>query len=375
VYLPSLGGGNKANRLLLEGLAAQGHECRAVASAFTTRAGPTNAPEFHAEMNARGIGVQVDGGRFRYSHNHVLVDALDGAAVQHLPQVVKSVLDGFQPDWILVSDDKRRVLLEIAVDEAADRTVSILQTVFHLPFGPHAVKQDEEQTRLLASAGGRVAISRYLQAYLRDHGALASTLLALPVYGSGPFKQARNFGRGSVTMINPCIEKGVDIFIGLAKRFPTTPFTAVPTWGADALVLAALGEVPNVTVRAPADDIDGVLADTTVLLAPSVWPETFGYVVPESMVRGVPVIASDSGGLPEAKLGVDYVVPIRPAEWADDCYVSPVQDLSPWATVLHTLLSDHEAYERCSADSRRAALAFIAEARVDRFEAFLEGMS
>ena len=47
---------------------------------------------------------------------------------------------------------------------------------------------------------------------------------------------------------------------------------------------------------------------------PSLWYEGFGLSVMEAMLRGIPVIASDSGGLAEAKLGTRFVVPVRPIE-------------------------------------------------------------
>ena len=36
---------------------------------------------------------------------------------------------------------------------------------------------------------------------------------------------------------------------------------------------------------------------------PSLWFEGFGLIAMEAMLRGLPVIASDSGGLEEAKAG------------------------------------------------------------------------
>lgn len=42
-----------------------------------------------------------------------------------------------------------------------------------------------------------------------------------------------------------------------------------------------------------------LFAETDVLVVPSIWPEPFGRIVIEAYAHGVPVIASDCGGLPE----------------------------------------------------------------------------
>lgn len=43
-------------------------------------------------------------------------------------------------------------------------------------------------------------------------------------------------------------------------------------------------------------DLERVFDDTDLLLVPSVWPETFGYVVLEALSHGVPVLLSESVG-------------------------------------------------------------------------------
>ncbi len=308
---------------------------------------------------------------FCFCYRDVDVEAMDFATVKRLRRHVREVIEDFRPDWVLVSDDKRRVLLEPAVSRAPARVILLVQTLFHLPFGPHATRHSKRQAALMRRARGLVAISEYLKAYLKMHGGLDASLVRLPVFGEGPFPLWGNFSEGFVTLVNPCVEKGLSIFLALATEFPQVEFAAVPTWGAEESVLKALAAAPNVTIKPAVDDIDELFKGTRVLLAPSLWPEAFGYVVTEAMLRGIPVIASDSGGLAEAKLGVDYVVPVRPAAWRDGRYLSPEQDIGPWSAALNTLLSDAETYRRCSEDSRRAALEFASQARVETFESYL----
>lgn len=372
VYLPSLGGGNKTNRLLLEALAAHGHQCRALVSAFTTRAGPTNPQELQAEMDGRGIGLESSEELYRYSHRNVDVEAMNFSSVDRMRAFIEKVIEDFEPDWVLVSDDKRRILLECAVDTVPERSILILQTVFHMPFGPYARDQDDRQASLMARARGIISISRFLQTYLKEHGNLDASLVYLPVYGPGPFPVRDNYSQGAITMINPCVEKGLDIFLALAAEFPELDFAAVPTWGAGEDVIRQLQAVPNVAVRPAVDDIDEIFGDTRILLAPSLWPETFGNVIIEAMLRGIPVIASDSGGIPEAKLGIDYMIPVHLAEWRDGRYVSPGQNIRPWVKAVEALVKDAENYRRNSRESRKAAIGFERKTRVEFFEKYLE---
>ena len=74
-------------------------------------------------------------------------------------------------------------------------------------------------------------------------------------------------------------------------------------------IAGALEKLPNVQFLPNARNIDDVLTRTSILLMPSLWYEGFGLIVMESMLRGIPVVASDSGGLTEAKRGTGYVIP------------------------------------------------------------------
>ncbi len=121
------------------------------------------------------------------------------------------------------------------------------------------------------------------------------------------------------------------------------------------------------TLLGRVDNIDDILRQTRVLMAPSVWAEARARVVLEAMSRGVPVMASDIGGLPEAKMGVDYLLPVNPVTHYQPSLDSrmvpkalvPPQDIEPWRKALAALVSDRALYEENSRQSRAAATDYL----------------
>src|SRR6185369_15075391 len=166
--------------------------------------------------------------------------------------------------------------------------------------------------------------------------------------------------RSLITMINPCAVKGLSIFLKVAQRLPAHQFGVVPGWGTTADDRRALQRLPNIRFLPNARNIDDVLARTCVLLMPSLWYEGFGLIVMESMLRGIPVVASDSGGLVEAKHGTGYVIPVKTIERYEPVFdehsmprpVVRENDPAPWVAALRDLLTDPIAYQRESLASR-----------------------
>lgn len=108
-----------------------------------------------------------------------------------------------------------------------------------------------------------------------------------------------------VTFINPVPEKGSDLALEIAGLCPEIPFCFVKGWPlsprASVRLSAEARRLPNVTLRARTADMREVYGDARILLVPSQWEaETWGRVVSEGHFSGIPSIASDRGGLPEA---------------------------------------------------------------------------
>ncbi|RKE21820.1 glycosyltransferase family 4 protein [Streptomyces sp. TLI_171] len=379
IHLPSHGGANRSNRLLMERLAARGHDCTVVgplSGALATVDG--GAEQAVAALTGRGATVVEDGPEaVVYTYRGVTVHAVRGAS--RLPGRIRSVAAELRPDRTLVpGDDPGHVVLSAALAATPDRVVYLVHTIQQLPFGPGAFHPSAAGTRMVRRAAGLVAVSEAARAYVAEHAGLRARVVRPQVYGDGPFAVAGRFGRGAVTMVNPCAYKGISIFLGLADALPEGSFLAVVTWGADRAERAELARRANVEVVPPVDDIDEVLARTGVLLMPSLWDETFGYTCVEAMLRGVPVLASAVGGLVEAKLGVPGSLPVRPVTAyrrepgaARPAPVVAAQELGPWQEALTALLTDRAHYERQAADSRAAALAFVAGLDPDEFERYL----
>jgi glycosyltransferase involved in cell wall biosynthesis len=382
-YLPALSGASKADRRLMEALAQCGHCCRAVIAGHSplskVSATAGGDPPLLAELARRGIDVcEATPGLHCFTHNGVQVNAV--VDLRRLDSIVMDQIREFQPDWVLVSEDRSYVCLAAALDASPSRVVYLCHSQATLPFGPESFARNPHCAALLGRAAGIVTVSHYVKDYLARWAGLDASVIPFPVYGQAPFDVQGSFDQGCVTLVNPSQIKGIDIFLQLALARPDIEFAAVPTWATRDRDRLALHRLPNVRVFDASEDIEEFLARTRVLLMPSLWGEAFGYLSVEAMLRGIPVLASRVGGLPEAKLGVDYLLPVRPIERYEERLderllptpVVPEQELGPWLAALDELLSNRARYECLSAASRQAALSFVATVDVAQFAEYLE---
>lgn len=146
-----------------------------------------------------------------------------------------------------------------------------------------------------------IANSRFTAATYREAFGVEPTVI-YPLIDPDSYR-TRCMG-DKVVFINPAKKKGVDIAIAVARLLPSIEFLFVETWPllpqTRARLLEALSGLPNVTLCGPFRDMRPIYSQARVLLVPSTWNEAYGRVAMEAQINGIPVVASDRGGLPEA---------------------------------------------------------------------------
>ncbi len=147
----------------------------------------------------------------------------------------------------------------------------------------------------------------------------------------------------AVLLVNPSLRKGVELFFRLAQARPDIPFLAVESWPiGDAwrtVLMNRARSLNNVELWPPLEDMREAYARARLVLMPSVYEETFGRVVAEAQLSGIPALVSDRGALPETLGGGGLAVPLDAG-------------LDTWLGALDRLWLDRAFYARCAAAAR-----------------------
>jgi len=133
-----------------------------------------------------------------------------------------------------------------------------------------------------------------------------------------------------------------------------------PTAPAAMRLAAELGVADRVTMLGVVEQIEPVLQQANLLLLPSE-TESFGLVALEAMASGVPVVATQVGGLPEV------------VSHGETGYLAPVGDVDAMAAYALEILQDPLVYRQFSeAAQQRAARIFDYHLHVERYESIYE---
>lgn len=178
-----------------------------------------------------------------------------------------------------------------------------------------------------------------------------------------------------ITFINPSFEKGVNVFMPLAKlaaqEAPGIKFLVVQSrgrWGTAMQVLKYQpSDFPNVRVIGHQKNMKPVYEATRALLLPSVWHESGARVIAEAMINGIPVLASRTGGSEElvGQGGMIFDLPENVREQRDK--PAPEEVIRPWLDEIKRIWHDPDYYEQLVAKVDNEAQQHDIQHNTDRF--------
>lgn len=133
--------------------------------------------------------------------------------------------------------------------------------------------------------------------------------------------------------------KGVDLILEVANRIPDAEFLVVGDGNYKDAFLRKARSCRNLTFKGELSkqEVAVAMSQTSCLIFPSQWEETFGLVAAEAMACGTPVVGSDIGGIPEVI-----------TDGVDGFLASP-GNCDEFEYRVRTLLDDTETWTRFSA--------------------------
>ena len=325
-YLPQrVGGSETSSHELILALSEQGHDCAVLA---------------HLQGNGRlAFRNRV---LMKLSRRPLIADSLPGYRVHRAWYPERHTAEAVareRPDVVLVQAGEP-LRMAAAFQATGVPTVVYLRDVeFHELGGDPAALPG-----LRYIANSRFVAEKFRAAYGPE------PCVIRPLFRAERYRTLRK--PQQVTFVNPHPVKGVDLAFRIAALCPEIPFCFVEGWPMDAAEQAALAARvaahPNVRLQPRTHDMRPVYRATHTLLVPSQWEEAWGRVVTEAHYSGIPVLASDRGGLPEAVGPGGRVLP----------HDAPVAD---WAAALREFWNDPKFYGKAS----DAALAYARRPEID----------
>jgi len=144
--------------------------------------------------------------------------------------------------------------------------------------------------------------------------------------------------RKYITIINPAPEKGISLMAAIAASLPSYQFLVVGKFSRvekyAEYSFNFLRQMRNVTLLPYQDTLRKVYEKTKILMMPSLLDESFGRVVWEAMVNGIPVIASKKGNLP-------FLV-------RDAGFLCSLANVKSWRESIKRLMNNNSEYKKKS---------------------------
>jgi len=395
-YTDHTSGAAHSMRILMQWLAAGGHDCRVLGTARFDGKPPD---DLNAHLSQLGVPLRrnppakafvrsvrkpanmvVGCPTVDFTLESVPVTMLQTRAKAGSPSdryeaeqflyVLDEVMGEFEPDLLLTYG--AHAVVQEAMRRARSRRITTVFTVRNYGY---------EDRRYFEHVDHVFTCSPYLSEVYRQRIGLRSEGLESPIEWAEV--EAPDDMRRFVTFVNPTAQKGALLFARLAdmlgSRRPDIPIlvvqSAASAGGLNAIQGLDFGRYPHIMAAPATPRPADFFALTRILLVPSVFHEPFGRIAAEALINGVPPLVSDRGALPQTVRGAGRVLPL-PAWMTELTSELPTAaDVQPWFDAVCELWDDARAYAAASALAREIARRWYDERVMrQRYADYLESL-
>jgi glycosyltransferase involved in cell wall biosynthesis len=264
------------------------------------------------------------------------------------------MLDVFQPDLVLFFDNSLITLL--TCDEARRRGIPAVVYLAH-PRN-HGQRWCRDVSLMLTDSHVTARMYKAREGY---------DIVPIGTFIDPEDYRTEPQTREHLLFVNPIPEKGAAFVIQLALSLehsrPDIRFEVVDTRGSWADMLRAVtrrlgrerDSLANVTLTPTTSDMRPIYGRARALLVPSLWWESAGRVIVEALLNGIPVLGSNSGGIPET-MGAGGLILDFPEACRQPPYDQPLPEpLISQAREWIVRLYDDPAFHAAAVDNARRA--------------------
>ncbi len=270
-------------------------------------------------------------------------DDMSSDELSYFFNVVDYVLDDFNPNAVLgFGFDDNSAALRRAINQKGFSYLYLLTTALN-------------RTHDFAYSDAVLTISKYTAGRINPREGIS--VITIGNFIETENVVVKNRDPYYVSLVNASFTKGISVFVRLAlmcreEKIPVKFLVAQRSGSNFFQMIKALhwsnGEplevsekhLPNIEViDHKGDDFRDIFEVTKVLLMPSLWQENWGQVATEAVFNRIPVICTNSGGLPEAVAGAGILLDLPKVCLEDMTLMPSTEDIMPWYTALQETLN------------------------------------
>ncbi len=278
--------------------------------------------------------------------------------------LAERVLDRLRPQVLLTYGGHPAVLELMA--SARRRGVAVVFFLRNLGY---------TQRRTFANVHRVLVPSQYVASHYAQRLGLSCTVLPSPIRFDRVVADAPE--PRYLTFVNPQPAKGVTVFARIAaelSRRPDIPMLVVEGRGTVedlTRVGLDLSVTNNFHWMASTTDPRDFYRVSRAVLVPSLCAEASSRVAAESLANGLPVLASDRGGLPETLGDAGFVFPLPMRCTPKSGVIPTVGEVAPWLEAIERLWDDPYWEDEQRRRAFKAALRWEERRLVPQYEAVL----